>query len=84
MVQLSPNTGNFTWDDHSGYQFNDSTLRGFAHTHLSGGGNPVPGDLLILPFSKEKEEASPGDYGTFLKDKIKVELTATHRTGVHQ
>ena len=52
MVQLSPNTGNFTWDYHSGYQFNDTTLRGFAHTHLSGGGNPVLGDLLILPFSK--------------------------------
>lgn len=98
MVQLSPNTGNFTWDYHSGYQFNDTTLRGFAHTHLSGGGNPVLGDLLILPFSKgdallkqfvpfskEKEKASPGYYATFLKDdKIKVELTATPRTGFHR
>lgn len=72
MIQLSPNTGNFTWDYHSGYQFNDTTLRGFAHTHLSGGGNPLLGDLLVLPyanehtlqnqsvpFDKEKEKASP-------------------------
>lgn len=98
LIQLSPNTGNFTWDYHSGYQFNDSTLRGFAHTHLSGGGNPVLGDLLILPFANEqalqsqsvpfdksKEQASPGFYSTFLSDdKIRVELTVSPRTGFHR
>ena len=98
MVQLSPNTGNFGWDYHSGYQFRDSTLRGFAHTHLSGGGNPVLGDVLVLPFASEKalqdqsvpfskaaERASPGYYSTELtSDGIRVELTVTPRTGMHR
>jgi len=98
LVQLSPNTGNYTWDYHSGYQFNDTTVRGFAHTHLSGGGNPVLGDVLMLPlsdekalfnqyvpFSKKEEKASPGYYSTFLTDdKILVELSVTPRTGIHR
>lgn len=98
LVQLSPNTGNFTWDYHSGYQFRDSTLRGFVHTHLSGGGNPALGDLLVLPFASEKalleqsvpfsktaERATPGYYTVFLTDdKIQVELTVTPRTGFHR
>lgn len=98
FVQLSPNTGNYTYDYHSGYQFNDSTLRGFAHTHLSGGALPILGDVLMFPFSndealkngyikvsKKKEIAYPGYYSTFLtEDKIKVELSTTQRTGIHR
>ena len=98
LVQLSPHTGNFDWAYHSGYQFADTTLRGFAHTHLSGGGVPALGDVLMLPFatdeslddsavrfSKSRERASPGYYGTYLPDSgIEVELTATARTGVHR
>jgi putative alpha-1,2-mannosidase len=34
LVQLSPDTGNGSWDYCSGYQFNDTTLLGFSHTHL--------------------------------------------------
>jgi predicted alpha-1,2-mannosidase len=98
LVQLSPNTGNFDWEYHSGYQYNDSTLRGFAHTHLSGGGNPALGDLLVVPFStsdpvagekvpfsKKEEQASPGYYRTLLHhDGIEVELSATEHTGIHR
>ena len=98
MVQLSPHTGNFTWDYHTGYQYRDSTIRGFAHTHLNGGANPVLGDVLMLPFSnedalesrivpfsKEQEKASPGYYATYLhQDHISVELAATARTGIQR
>ncbi|MGB7395052.1 MAG: GH92 family glycosyl hydrolase [Pricia sp.] len=98
LVQLGPNTGNFTWDYHSGYQYQDSTLRGFAHTHTSGGANPLLGELLILPFknsevltkesipfSKKSEKASPGYYtATLHEDDIKVELSTTARTGFHK
>ncbi len=98
LVQLSPHTGNFTWDYHTGYQYRDSTIRGFAHTHLNGGANPVLGDILMLPFSnknalesrtvpfsKQHEEAAPGYYSTYLhKDNINVELTSTARTGIQR
>lgn len=98
LVQLGPNTGNFIWDYHSGYQYRDSTLRGFAHTHTSGGGNPLLGEVLILPFKNEEalttdsvpflktsEKALPGYYtATLHEDDIKVELTTTARTGFHR
>jgi len=98
LVQLGPNTGNFTWDYHSGYRYEDNTVRGFAHTHTSGGANPLLGELLILPFknsevllnesvsfSKSSEMASPGYYSAILdEDHIKVELSITPRTGYHK
>jgi predicted alpha-1,2-mannosidase len=98
IVQLGPNTGNGQWKYCSGYQYEDTLLYGFLHTHLNGGGNADLGDVLMLPFSinrtdndyyssfsKEMEEASPGYYSTFLTaDKIKVELSATERTGIHR
>jgi len=98
LIQLSPDTGNGSWDYCSGYQFNDTTLLGFSHTHLSGGGNADLGDIRMLPFSDKKtieshavafckvrERASPGYYSTFLiNDQIQVELTASERTGMHR
>ncbi len=98
LVQLGPHTGNFTWDYHSGYQYGDSALRGFAHTHTSGGANPLLGEVLVLPFknkqalkaevvsfSKDSEIASPGYYSVTLnEDNIQVELTTTDRVGVHR
>ncbi|RZM19386.1 MAG: glycoside hydrolase family 92 protein, partial [Pedobacter sp.] len=96
MVQLSPETGNFKWDYTSGYQYADSTIWGFAHTHLSGTGVSDLGDVLFLPFhgdggnmkaafSKKTEKASPGYYTVVLsKDNIKAELTASAKTGVHK
>jgi len=96
MVQLSPETGNFKWDYTSGYQYADTVIWGFAHTHLSGTGVSDLGDVLFFPFqgnrtdykaafSKQTEKASPGYYGVTLKqDDIKAELTATSKVGVHQ
>lgn len=37
-VQLSPDTRVGNWDACAGYHYNDTTLRGFSHTHLSGTG----------------------------------------------
>lgn len=61
MVQLSPETNAqpmFTKDGKynpetykycGGYQYDDTTLFGFSHTHLSGTGHSDLGDFLIMP-----------------------------------
>ena len=38
MVQLSPDKGSQGWDWCSGYNYSDSIIQGFSHTHLSGTG----------------------------------------------
>ncbi len=59
-VQLSPDTdtiphnvdGNYQADVYAycaGYQYDDPTIVGFSHTHLSGTGHSDLGDLLIMP-----------------------------------
>ncbi|MEM1327041.1 MAG: GH92 family glycosyl hydrolase [Bacteroidota bacterium] len=97
MVQLSPDTHISGWDASSGYHYTDSTLYGFSHTHLSGTGIGDMGDFLVLPYigededepldylDKSTEEASVAYYTVQLKQsKIKAELTATLRTGMHR
>lgn len=60
MVQLSPETnqqpmfidGEYNKDTYkycSGYQYSDSTIFGFSHTHFSGTGHSDLGDFLIMP-----------------------------------
>ncbi|MBL4559878.1 MAG: GH92 family glycosyl hydrolase [Labilibaculum sp.] len=60
MVQLSPETnqqvmfidGKYNADTYkycAGYQYEDSTIFGFSHTHLSGTGHSDLGDFLIMP-----------------------------------
>ncbi|MCF8298801.1 MAG: GH92 family glycosyl hydrolase [Saprospiraceae bacterium] len=60
MVQLSPETnqmmmyidGEYNKDAYkycSGYQYNDSTIFGFSHTHFSGTGHSDLGDFLVMP-----------------------------------
>ncbi|HLP21711.1 MAG TPA: glycoside hydrolase domain-containing protein, partial [Chitinophagales bacterium] len=100
MVQLSPDTRLRGWDGCSGYHYSDNLIYGFSHTHLSGTGCSDYGDILLMPttgkvqvnnkkysstFKKESEKASAGYYTVFLdKPKVKVELTATTRTGLHK
>ena len=100
MVQLSPDTRLKGWDGCSGYHYSDKLIYGFSHTHLSGTGCTDYGDILLMPtvgkpqfsnkkysssFKKESEKASAGYYSVFLdKPKVKVELTATTRTGLHK
>ena len=100
MVQLSPDTRLSTWDGCSGYHYSDSKIFGFSHTHLSGTGCSDYGDVLLMPtlgkpkfkskqyaspFSKANEKAYVGYYSVVLDNgKIKAELTATTRVGLHR
>jgi len=98
MVQLSPDTGTEGWDHCSGYHFDDKTLMGFSHTHLSGTGCADLLDILVtpnvgppemkgyrLPFSHADEHAEPGYYSVRLANShIFAELTATSRVGLHR
>ncbi|MFN0033664.1 MAG: GH92 family glycosyl hydrolase [Saprospiraceae bacterium] len=88
------------WDGCSGYHYSDSLIYGFSHTHLSGTGVADYCDILFMPFTdgvrtepaeyaspfkKKKEKAEAGYYSVFLeRDRIKCELTATERVGVHR
>ncbi len=49
MVQLSPDNRTEGWDWCSGYNYSDSTIMGFSHTHLSGTGIGDYGDILFMP-----------------------------------
>ena len=95
LIQLSPDTREApSWDSASGYDYNDHTIYGFSHTHLSGTGATDLIDILLLPvseerrrseFSHEGETAHPGYYSVRLHDDdILAELTATTHTGVHR
>ncbi|MFT3827984.1 MAG: GH92 family glycosyl hydrolase [Chitinophagaceae bacterium] len=48
-VQLGPVNISTGWDWCSGYHRSDSTIIGFAHTHLSGTGIGDLGDILVMP-----------------------------------
>ncbi|KHJ39371.1 putative alpha-1,2-mannosidase [Pedobacter glucosidilyticus] len=52
MVQLGPNNLTKGWDWCSGYHDSDSTIIGFAQTHLSGTGIADLGDIIFMPAGK--------------------------------
>lgn len=95
-VQVGPDNIFRGWDWCSGYNYSDSIIRGFSHTHLSGTGMADLGDVLIMPFtgtpkayithfSHKKEKARLGYYAVTLDDfNTQVELTATERVGFHR
>ncbi|SDR39707.1 alpha-1,2-mannosidase, putative [Paraburkholderia fungorum] len=79
----------------AGYYYDLNTIQGFSLMHMSGagcGGNG--GEFPIMPttdaaqrvpsFSHANEHAAPGYYSVALDNGIKVELTATLRTGFGQ
>ncbi|MHB8579119.1 MAG: GH92 family glycosyl hydrolase [Ignavibacteriaceae bacterium] len=49
MVQLSPDNGTSGWDWCSGYNYSDTVIIGFSHTHLSGTGIGDLCDILFMP-----------------------------------
>ncbi|MDX9772131.1 MAG: GH92 family glycosyl hydrolase [Bacteroidales bacterium] len=59
MVQLSPDNGTSGWDWCSGYNYSDSMIAGFSHTHLSGTGIGDLCDILFLPSMNEFNIALP-------------------------
>ena len=97
-VQLGPTEHTRGWDWCSGYHDSDSILIGFGHQHLSGTGIGDLGDVALLPvvnrdqreviFSHNDETVKPGYYAITLRDDgksyVKVELTATLRSGMHR
>ncbi|MDR0543327.1 MAG: GH92 family glycosyl hydrolase, partial [Dysgonamonadaceae bacterium] len=64
LVQLSPDTRTRGWDACAGYHYDDTTLIGFSHTHLSGTGIGDLGDVLFLPFTDELQTIAPNGEGT--------------------
>lgn len=50
-VQLGPENFYKGWDWCSGYNYGDSVMIGFAHTHLSGTGIGDLADILIMPYT---------------------------------
>jgi predicted alpha-1,2-mannosidase len=95
-VQLSPDTRRVDmFDDQdqynrevyrycAGYQYEDSTITGFSHTHFSGTGHSDLGDISLMPatspvnladpmtwqsgFRHTTEQATPGYYGVTLDE----------------
>jgi predicted alpha-1,2-mannosidase len=59
MVQISPDNGTSGWDWCSGYNYSDSVIAGFSHTHLSGTGIGDLCDILFLPSMNEFSLALP-------------------------
>jgi predicted alpha-1,2-mannosidase len=59
LVQLSPDTRLAGWDACGGYYYDDPSILGFSHTHLSGTGIGDYGDFLFLPFTEEPQTVSP-------------------------
>lgn len=93
MVQLSPIT---EYGSGAGYEYEDSTIIGFAHTNK---GHWNLCNIPVLPisgkqqanggyasrFSHSNEAAAPGYYQVYLQDfGIDVRLTSTLRCGYHQ
>ncbi|MBU3927785.1 MAG: GH92 family glycosyl hydrolase, partial [Bacteroidetes bacterium] len=86
MVQLSPETGNepmfidgkYNQEVYrycSGYQYDDSTIFGFSHTHFSGTGHSDLGDFLVMPTTGllilepgETNESGGGYFSMFSHD----------------
>jgi predicted alpha-1,2-mannosidase len=59
FVQLSPDTDDSPDDPASGYNYNDKTIVGFSHTHLSGTGVADLFDVLFMP-TTGKIQTEPG------------------------
>lgn len=57
MVQLSPDNGLPGSDRTSGYFYQDSTIAGFSHTHLSGAGAGNLSDISFMPAMLPATEA---------------------------
>ncbi len=54
-VQLSPDNGTQGWDWCAGYNYSDTIITGFSHTHLSGTGIGDLCDVLIMPTTGAKD-----------------------------
>ena len=88
MVQWGPDTQ----EQYAGsYVYEDTKIKGFSLTHLSGPGCRSMGELSIMPlvgsaglvgFTHDQENATAGYYSVKLQNGIEVELTSSERTGL--
>lgn len=62
-VQLGPVNLTEGWDWCSGYNYIDSTIVGFAHTHLSGTGIGDLGDIVVMPVVGKVDSIYTYGYG---------------------
>jgi predicted alpha-1,2-mannosidase len=63
LVQLSPDTREYPDDPCSGFDYNDTTILGFSHTHLNGTGCPDLYDFLFMPLGGEIKWKAGSDDG---------------------
>src|SRR3712207_6708486 len=62
MVQFSPDTERgFGPNDRGSYVYDDTRIRGFSLTHLSGPGCPIFGDVPLMPFPGTLKASPPSD-----------------------
>lgn len=66
MIQLGPNNQTKGWDWCSGYHDSDSTIIGFAHTHLSGTGIADLGDIILMPVVNVKDSAGSLPFSSYV------------------
>lgn len=92
MVQLTPVT---KFHSGSGYQYEDSTIYGFAHTSkghwnlcnipLLPATSGFTADDYASPYSHDRESAHPAYYQVYLQRyDVNAELTSTLRCGFHR
>ena len=94
MVKLGPDTEP---DNHSGYDYNATKIKGFSHNRISGVGcSGAGGNIRIKPgigvphakslvYDKKSEFAQPGYYRVDLPEiRTSCELTANNYTGFHR
>lgn len=66
-VQLGPTNISEGWDWCSGYHISDTTIIGYAHTHLSGTGIGDKGDILFMPYTGTLAGYGKADYVSTFK-----------------
>ncbi|MGA8114377.1 MAG: lectin, partial [Actinocatenispora sp.] len=96
MLQWSPDTSPHRTQG-GGYEYDDSKLRGYSLTHISGPGCSAYGDVPILPtvgaigddpgsttdtFSHVNEKADAGYYSVTQGSGVTTQLTAATRSGI--
>ena len=91
LVQLGPDTDG---GGHTGYDYANTTVKGFSHTRVGGVGCGGAGETVrIKPaFGKNKrdtldkstETGRPGYYGVTFRNGIRADLTASTRVGFHR
>ncbi len=60
MVHLSPDVNTQGWTFASGYNYSESSIMGFSHTHWSGTGMVSGGEVMLMPTAGNQLKTIPG------------------------